>query len=137
GVVCGRCVVWTIGLSGGGEGLVVQEVHRRQAVEADLRKVAELERQARWTEASAELERAEARLSAGELGDLRERIDQVRRDLDLVIELDRIRLSRVTSGNVVSRLSRVTSGNLVFYRTKADQDYAKAFADSGVAKLSE
>jgi serine/threonine-protein kinase len=28
----------------------------------------------------------------------------------------------------------VTSGNLVFYRTKADRDYAKAFGDSGLGK---
>jgi serine/threonine-protein kinase len=68
---------------------------------------------------------------------LRQRIDQARHDLDLVIELDRIRLSRVTSGNVVSRLSRVTTGNLVFYRTKADQDYTKAFGDSGLAEVSD
>ena len=68
---------------------------------------------------------------------MRQRIDQARHDLDLVMELDRIRLSRVTSGNVVSHLSRVTSGNVVFYRTKADRDYTKAFGDSGLAKVPD
>src|SRR5207302_9913351 len=73
----------------------------------------------------------------GGAGDLRQRIDLARHDLDLVMELDRIRLSRVTSGNVVSRLSRVTSGNVVFYRTKADRDYTKAFGNSGLAKVPD
>src|SRR5207248_10752079 len=80
---------------------------------------------------------AEARLNGGGSGDLRQRIDQARHDLDLVMELDRIRLSRVTSGNVVSRLSRDTSGNVVFYRTKADRDYTKAFGNSGLAKVPD
>src|SRR5262249_7324972 len=65
------------------------------------------------------------------------RLGLARRDFDLVMELDRIRLSRVTSGNVVSRLSRVTSRNVVFYRTKADRDYTKAFGDSDLAKVSD
>jgi tetratricopeptide (TPR) repeat protein len=68
---------------------------------------------------------------------LQQQFDQASRDLDLVIELDRIRLSRVTSGNVVSRLSRITRGNLISYRTKAEQDYTKAFEDSGLAKASD
>src|SRR5262249_33084526 len=74
---------------------------------------------------------------SGGPADLRRRLGLARHDFDLVIELDRIRLSRVTSGNVVSRLSRVTSGNVVFYRTKADRDYTKGFADSDLAKVSD
>jgi eukaryotic-like serine/threonine-protein kinase len=81
------------------------------------------------------LERAEARLNSGGSDDLRGQLGQARQDLDLVIELDRIRLSRFTSGNLVSRLSRFTSGNWVFYRTKADREYTKAFAESGLAKV--
>src|SRR5262249_7195880 len=95
------------------------------------------QQQARWADARTALQRAEARLDGGGPRDLCQRFDQARRDLDLVIELDRIRLSRVTSGNVVSRLSRVTSGNLAFYKTKADQDYAKAFSDSGLAGVAD
>ena len=123
--------------TGGGLWLERQQAERRQAAEGDLRELANLQQQARWTDARATLQRAEARLNGGGAGDLRQRIDQARHDLDLVMELDRIRLSRVTSGNVVSRLSRVTSGNVVFYRTKADRDYTKAFGDSGLAKVPD
>jgi len=127
-----------VGLAiGGGLWLERQRAERRQAAEADLKEVADLQQQARWTDARGTLQRAEARLNGGGAGDLRKRIDQARHDLDLVIELDRIRLSRVTSGNVVSRLSRVTSGNMVFYRTKADRDYTKAFGESGLAKVPD
>jgi serine/threonine-protein kinase len=133
----GATVFFTIALIGGVLWLAVQQAQRRQAVEGDLREVADLQQQARWTDARGALQRAEVRLNGGELGDLRQRIDQARRNLDLVIELDRIRLSRFTSGNLVSRLSRFTSGNWVFYRTKADREYAKAFAESGLAKVTD
>jgi serine/threonine-protein kinase len=133
----GATALFTIALIGGALWLAVQQAHRQQAAEADLREVANLQQQARWTEARGTLQRAEARLNGGGAADLRPRIDRARHDLDLVIELDRIRLSRVTSGNVVSRLSRITSGNLVFYRTKADRDYRKAFGDSGLAKVPD
>jgi serine/threonine-protein kinase len=116
---------------------VVQQAHQRDVVEADLKEVASLQEQARWSEARAVLERAEARLNGGGASDLRQQFDQARQDLDLVIELDRIRLSRVTSANMISRLGRVTSGNLVFYKTKADRDYSQAFADSGLAKIHD
>jgi serine/threonine-protein kinase len=121
----GATVLFTIALIGGVLGLAVQQAHRRQAVEGDLREVADLQRQARWTDARAALQRADARLNGGGAGDLRHRLNQARHDLDLVIELDRI------------RLNRVTSGNLALYKTKADRDYAKAFGDSGLAKVQD
>jgi serine/threonine-protein kinase len=137
----GASVLLTIALISDAVWLGVQHAQRRQAVEGDLREVTVLQQQARWSDARAALQRAEARLDGSGPRDLRLRLDQARQDLDLVIELDRIRLSRVTSGNVlgnvVSRQSRLTSGNLVFYRTKADQDYTKAFGDSGLAKVDD
>src|SRR5262249_37938189 len=93
----GASVPFTITLIGGALWLAVQQAQRRQAVEADLREVAELQRQARWADAHAALERAEARLNGGGARDLRQQFDQAQHNLDLVIELDRIRLSRVTS----------------------------------------
>jgi serine/threonine-protein kinase len=71
------------------------------------------------------LQRADARLNGGGDRDLRQRFDQARRDLDLVIELARI------------CLSRVTSGNLALYKAKADRDYATAFGDSGLAEIHD
>jgi serine/threonine-protein kinase len=123
--VLGASLLFTIALIAGALWLAVQHGQRRQAVEGDLKEVAALQQQARWTEARAALERGEARLYGGEPGDLRRRCEQARRDLDLVIELDRI------------RLSRVTGGNLPYYKLKVDQDYAKAFAGAGLAKPSE
>jgi serine/threonine-protein kinase len=137
----GVTALFPLALIGGALWLAVQQAHRQEAAEADLKEVANLQQQARWTEARGTLQRAEARLNGGGTTDLRKRIDQARHNLDLVIELDRIRLSRVTrgnvSGNVLSRRSRVTPGNLVFYRSQADQDYRKAFGDSGLAKVPD
>ena len=115
-------VLFTIVAIGAGVWLADQRGKRRQAVEGDLREVALLQQQARWTDAQAALQRAEARLNGSGGGDLRQRIGHARRDLDLVIELDRI------------RLSRATGGNLPYYKAQVDVDYTKAFTDSGLAK---
>jgi serine/threonine-protein kinase len=121
----GATVFFTAALIAGAMWLAVKQAQRRQAVEGDLKEVADLQRQARWTEARAALQRADARLNGGGASDLRQRFDQARRDLDLVIELDRI------------RLSRLTSGNLALYKTKADRDYATAFAEAGLAEVHD
>jgi serine/threonine-protein kinase len=105
----------------GGLLLVVQRAHQRDAVGADLREAAALQSQARWEEAGAVLKRAEARLDQGGPDDLREQLGRARHDLELVIELDRI------------RLNRMTSGNHTLYKTKADRAYTKAFGKSGLA----
>src|SRR5437899_657861 len=81
----GAMVLFTIALAGGTLWLAVQQAHSRQAVEGDLREVANLQQQARWTDARGALQTAEARLNGGGPGDLRERIDQARKNLDLVI----------------------------------------------------
>jgi serine/threonine-protein kinase len=109
-------------LVGGGLWLVVQQAHRRDAVEADLKELAGLQDSARWAEARAALERAEARLDGGGPDDLRRRLGQARRDLDLVIQLDAI------------RLRRATSGELVFYKAQADRDYQAAFREAGLGR---
>jgi serine/threonine-protein kinase len=121
----GATVFFTSALIAGTLWLAFQQAHRRQAVEADLKEVANLQRQARWSDARAALQRADARLNGGGGSGLRQRFDQARRDLDLVIELDRI------------RLSRLTSGNLALYKTKSDRDYAKAFVEGGLTKASD
>jgi serine/threonine-protein kinase len=121
-------VLFTIALIGGALWLAVQHAQVRQAVETDLREVAGLQQQARWSGARAALQTAEARLGAGQLGDasLRQRIDQARRDLDLVIQLDRIRLNRATS-----------SDDLAYYKSRADRQYTSAFENSGLAKVPD
>jgi serine/threonine-protein kinase len=102
--------------------LVVRRAHQRDAVEADLREVAGLQDSARWAEARAALDRAEARVGWGAPDELRGRLGQARRDLELVIDLDAI------------RLKRVTRGELVFYKEQANRDYAEAFQRAGLGK---
>jgi serine/threonine-protein kinase len=104
---------------------VVQQAHQRNGVEADLAELKGLQASARWAEARAVLERAEARLDWRGSDDLRSQLARARHEFDLVLELERI------------RLSRVTSGNLALYKTKADQVYSKAFGESGLAKVLE
>src|SRR5262249_19682635 len=58
-----------------------QQTERRQAVETALDKVAELQRQARWKEAEAVLDQADARLGPSGPDDLRRRLAQARTDL--------------------------------------------------------
>jgi serine/threonine-protein kinase len=82
----------------------------------------QLAQQGRFAEARAILER----LGDGGFDDLRQRIDQSRQDLDLVVELEQIRLNRETS-----------AGYLAYYKAQADQEYLRAFEASGLAKLQD
>jgi serine/threonine-protein kinase len=105
--------------------LVAQQAQWRNAVEADLKEVAGLQDSARWAEARAALERAEARLGGGGPDDLRRRLGQARRDLDLVIQLDAI------------RLRRVTRSELDFSQARADRDYQAAFREAGLGSADD
>jgi serine/threonine-protein kinase len=109
-----------VALVGASLWLVAQRAHQRDAIEADLKDVAGLQDGARWADARAALERAETRLAGGGPGDLRRRLGQARRDLDLVVQLDSI------------RLKRVTRGELAFYKARANREYAEAFQQAGL-----
>jgi serine/threonine-protein kinase len=115
-------------LAGGGLWLERQLAGRRQAVEADLKEVAERQEQARWAEARAALERGEARLGGGGPGDLRRRLDQARHDLDLVVQLDDIHLNRVSS---------VEEEGFNNAPADADRDYERAFREAGLGKVHD
>jgi eukaryotic-like serine/threonine-protein kinase len=107
-------------LLGGSLWLAVQQARRRDGVNTDLKELAGLQQSARWAEARAALARAEDRLDGGRTADLRQRLGRARRDLDLVIQLDAI------------RLNRLTRGELAFYKARANRDYAEAFAQAGL-----
>src|SRR5262249_62126449 len=94
-------------------------------VETDLVKLTGLQDSARWADARAVLELAQARLGWGGPADLRRRLDQAQRDLDLVIQLDNI------------RLQRVTGGELDFYKAQANRDYAEAFHRAGLGTVPD
>jgi eukaryotic-like serine/threonine-protein kinase len=115
-------------LIGGTVGLIRVESlqnERRQAVEADLSDAKTLQDSAQWSNANGALDRAAAQLSGRGPAGLAMRLDQARRDLDLVMRLDAI------------HLSRVTGGELNFYREKADQDYRAAFGAAYSIKVGD
>jgi eukaryotic-like serine/threonine-protein kinase len=103
-----------------GLSFAMQRARQRDAVAMDLGELTNLQANARWTEARAVLERAEARVEGGGPDDLRRRLDQARRHLDLATHLDTI------------RLQRATRGELDYYRTQADREYASTFQQAGL-----
>jgi eukaryotic-like serine/threonine-protein kinase len=106
--------------------IAVQQADRRHAIEADLLQVSYSEDGQNWHEAETALQRAGGRLGEGGPDDLRQEMDQARSDLELVSELDRIRMKRVRS-----------AGDLAYYKSKADEEYLAAFKKSGIAKLGD
>src|SRR5262249_41014354 len=90
------------------------------AVYSDLKEMSALQDSARWQEAQAALERAEVRLEGGGAVDLRRRLVHARTDLNLVVQLNEI------------RLNRVTRGELAFYKAQANPEYTDAFRQAGL-----
>ncbi len=112
-------------LAGGAGGwwLDRQRREQRQAVEATLDKVGELQGQARWKEAAALLEREKDRLRHGGPADLRARVERAAGDLALVKRLEDIRLRKATI--VAGRMDAVG----------ADRDYEEEFRAAGLGKV--
>jgi eukaryotic-like serine/threonine-protein kinase len=102
-----------------------RELQRRQGVESALAELARLHRQGGWAEAGAVLKQAEGRLGEDAPGDLRGRLAQARRDFDLVLRLDGIRL----------RQASWRGGQ--FATAAADREYAAAFAEAGLGRVEE
>jgi tRNA A-37 threonylcarbamoyl transferase component Bud32 len=102
--------------------LAEQAAAQRRGVETALKEVARLQQQARWAEARVALEQAEGRLGEGGADSLRGRLEQVRRELDLVADLDAIRLTRAAW--VGGRLDRAGK----------DQQYEQAFHAAGMRR---
>jgi len=110
----------TIGSVAGGLWWQRQREELRRGVEISFERIRELQGQEHWSEAQEVLDQADHRLGSGGPEDLRRRIDQARGDLNLVSQLDAIRLRRAT-----------LVGGKFDYRT-ADQDYAAAFREAGL-----
>jgi serine/threonine-protein kinase len=102
-----------------------QEGRLRQGVESALEKAADRQRQARWDEADAILEQAQARLGESGPDDLRRRVAQVRHDLGLVRRLDAARLKAAT----------LVEGK--FDQAGAERDYAAAFRETGLGQEAD
>jgi serine/threonine-protein kinase len=110
---------------GGSVRLAVEQARRRDAVYTDFKESAALQDSARWAEAGAALDRAADQLGGGGPADLRRRLGQARRELNLVVDLDSI------------RLNRVTRGELTFYKAKANLKYGEAFSQAGLGTPQE
>ncbi len=124
-------VMLAITLAGGNLWLVRQRAQEAERVVAQaLREVSRLQEQYSWTEAGTLLERAKDRLGPGAPADLRERLDQARRDLELTSRLDAIRLKRVTG--VEARLNVVAERR--FSQARADAEYAEEFRKAGLGE---
>jgi tetratricopeptide (TPR) repeat protein len=130
-------ILFFMAVLGGGGGWVVrdraareqeaarQRLDREQRltaqVEMILDEVDRLEREQKWPEAQAAVERAEAVLVGGEAADtLHQRVRDVLRDLAFVARLDRIRHKRDT----------LVEGK--YNNARAARDFALAFRDYGV-----
>jgi serine/threonine-protein kinase len=114
-------------LLGGGGALWLgrEQERRRAAAESALEEVERLQRQARWAEARAALDRAEARLGESGPATLRERLGRARADLELVARLDAIPLERA-----------ILKGRQ-FDHAGADRKYAEAFAEAGLGEAGD
>jgi serine/threonine-protein kinase len=130
-----RRPAWTTAIAGGlllslllvsgGVWFALERRDLRHAIEVDLKDVAALQQQARWPEARNALERAEARMGPGVGNELRRRVHQATTDLDLATTLDKV------------RLTRATSGGLVYYKRKADEKYAEVFQRAGLGAIED
>jgi eukaryotic-like serine/threonine-protein kinase len=98
----------------------------QQEVKLALKEAEEWQEQGKWPEARSAAKRAEGLVAGGGSDELRERVHQLRKDLNMVLRLDDIRL----------RSSEWKDNKFDF--ESADQACAQAFADYGidVARLS-
>jgi serine/threonine-protein kinase len=104
---------------------MARRAHLREAVGADLKEAAELRDSARWEEARKALDRAEERMNWWGPSDTDRQSAQARRDLNLVMQLDNI------------RLKRATRGDLAFYRSQANEAYAEVFQQEALGKVHD
>jgi serine/threonine-protein kinase len=98
-----------------------QEGREAKAMEAVLEKAADLQKQGRWQEARAVLERAPTMLGASASTDLRERVRQARADADMVAGLQDIRLRLLEGRKSHEEVA-----------PRGDRLYAEAFRNYGI-----
>ena len=97
-----------------------QRAEQRHDVESSLAEVVRLQGEARWAEAQAVIDQARAHLSVGGPADLKARLGRMQGELELVQNLDAIRLKRAT----------LVGGH--FDHAGADREYAAAFRAAGM-----
>jgi serine/threonine-protein kinase len=96
-----------------------------RAADEDLQDMVAWQQKSAWPEATAALERAKGRLGAGGSIELRNRLDQGVRDMELTARLDAIRLRRANQFGDKAAFSR------------SDKDYEKTFSAAGLGGPQE
>src|SRR5262245_3586873 len=96
------------------------EEDTKREVEADLKEAEAHQKARRWCEARIALARAEGRLGKAGPKALRQRLEQLRKDIELVARLEEVCLSQ----------ANIKDG--AFDRTGAAHHYARAFRDHGI-----
>jgi Tfp pilus assembly protein PilF len=114
-VLAGLLVLTALGLALGAWWSYDRRARLRHEVESDLTAAELAEANGQWTEARAAAERAQGRLGGSGPADLQRRLQRVRDDLDMVAQLDLIRLKQAD----------VTDGR--YNREAAVSEYAAAF----------
>jgi serine/threonine protein kinase/Tfp pilus assembly protein PilF len=102
-----------------------READQRQGTREVLAEATRLQRQARWPQARAVLAQGLAQLGEEPPLELRQPLEQARRDLELVVRLDNIRMKKAD----------IFKGKP--YWSMADADYAAAFRDAGLLDEGE
>jgi serine/threonine protein kinase/Tfp pilus assembly protein PilF len=119
-VLAGLILLILLAVTGGIGWNVRDRAARQAAVEREvtsaLKEAEQWQEQGKWPEALSAAKRAEGLLAGSGSDELRERVHQFRKDLDMVLRLDDIRL--------------LSSDKFDFERS--DQAYAQAFADYGI-----
>jgi tetratricopeptide (TPR) repeat protein len=103
-----------------------EQARRLHGAEAALERVDELQTKGQWAEARAALDQAEDRLGGAGPAELRRRLEEARRTLELVARLDSIRMDR---------LSLSPEGNASLNPTAGR--YEAAFAEAGLGGPSD
>jgi eukaryotic-like serine/threonine-protein kinase len=129
--------LFTVALVGGALWLISDRAAAAREVEAeragteraaadDLREIAGWLKKSAWPEARAALERARGRLGGGGPAELRHRLEQGSRDLELAARLEAIRLDSAQTGVFVG-----------FVPAKPDDRYAEAFHRAGLGEVRD
>jgi tetratricopeptide (TPR) repeat protein len=100
-----------------------EQDRRRAATEAALEKVSDFQARARWAEARTALEQAEDRLSGTTSTELQGRVEDARRNLELVTRLDAIRQKSIT---------RFIESEAIIDPAATDRDYEAAFGSARI-----
>jgi serine/threonine protein kinase/Tfp pilus assembly protein PilF len=121
------CLLVAVAVTTGAIGWLARDRATRWAVAEEkvqlaLADAAELHRQARWPEALEAVKRAEGILSGGGSDELRLRVGRLRRDLEMILRLESIRVPRAGAG------AAERDGDNAW----ADAAYAQAFRDYGL-----